>query len=251
MKGNPGLGEFFASGFYEAYWPEAMDEASAEKLAPKILSLLGAETGHILDWQGGAGRFAIWFARAGLKVTLLDITRRYLERARELFRENGLPVDLVEADSRQTPPGIQADYAVCLENSVGMMTEEEDIEAFCSLHAALKPGAKLLVDCMNLFFLARPIAEGLQEPQRGDGIVRNTWGEFDLRTSTWHKTFEIIGPDGSVERKTFNQVMFTPRHLSAMLAEAGFTTEGIYGDFDGNPVSFDSVKIVLVARRRD
>jgi 2-polyprenyl-3-methyl-5-hydroxy-6-metoxy-1,4-benzoquinol methylase len=49
--------------------------------AAQVLSLLDAAEGHILDWRGGHGRHAIWFARAGLQVTLLDFMRELLGRS--------------------------------------------------------------------------------------------------------------------------------------------------------------------------
>ena len=249
MDQNPGLRDFFESGFYEEYWPEADDESSVKELARKVLSLLGANSGHILDWRGGSGRYAIWLARAGLKVTLLDFMGDYLNKARELFNQNDLSLETVERDSRETPRKIQADFAVCLSNSVGFMSETEEIKAFRSLNQALRPGAKLLLDCMNLFFLIKPISDGLQERQREDGCIRKSEGYFDFRTSVWYKTFELIKSDGSVVKRNFNQTIYTPQHLSGMLEKAGFITEHIYGDFEGTPIDFDSTKIVLLARK--
>lgn len=43
-------------------------------------------------------------------------------------------------------------------------------------------------------------------------------------------------------RKQFNQTMYTPQHLAAMLEKAGFATVRICGDFDGSPIRFDSIK---------
>ena len=249
MDQNPGLRDFFESGFCEQYWPTADDEGSVKELAQKVLSLLEANSGHILDWRGGSGRYAIWFARAGLQVTLLDFMGEYLDRARERFKQNDLPLETVEVDSRDTPRCIQADFAVCLNNSIGFMSEAEEIKAFRSLNDALRPGATLLLDCMNLFFLTKPISEGMQEIQREDGCIRKSAGHFDFRTSVWYKTFELIKPDGSAVRKQFNQTIYTPHHLSGMLERAGFTTEHVYGDFEGAPIGFDSRKIVLLARK--
>lgn len=249
MDRNPGLRDFFASGFYEKYWPHANDPESVKACAGQVLSLLGASEGHVLDWRGGHGRYAIWFARSGLQVTLLDFMRKYLDEAKSLFDKAGLPVRLIEADSRETPADIQADFAVCLNNSVGFMSEDEEIEAFASLNAALRPGAKLLLDCMNLFFLMKPIAEGMTENQDDDGCIRRSEGRFDFGTNVWYKTFELVKPDGASVRKEFNQTIYTPQQLVGMLKQAGFTTERIFGDFDGHPISFDSRKIVLVARK--
>jgi SAM-dependent methyltransferase len=249
MDQNPGLRDFFASGFYEQYWPEANDPDSVKAHAAQVLSLLDATEGHILDWRGGHGRYAIWFAHAGLRVTLMDFMREYLDEARALFEEAGLPVQLIEADSRDTPPNVQADFAVCLNNSVGFMSEDEEIKAFISLNEALRPGAKLLLDCMNLFFLRKPIAEGVTENQKDDGCVRRSEGYFDLGTNVWYKTFELIKADGTSVRKEFNQTIYTPQQLVNMLKQAGFTTEKIFGDFNATPISFDSSKIVLIARK--
>ena len=249
MDQNPGLKDFFESGFHKKYWPDIADDSGVREFAQKILSLLEARNGHILDWRGGSGRFAIWFARWGFDVTLLDFMPSYLAEAKNLFGKEDLSVRLVEADSRYTPPDIQADYAVCLDNSVGFMSELEEIQAFQSLNNALRPKAKLLIDCMNLFFLSKPVAEGMQETQRDDGCTRLSEGHFDFKTSVWHKMFELVKPDGSFVRKPFNQIMYTPQHLASMLENAGFKTERIYGDFEGNPISFDARKIVLVARK--
>jgi SAM-dependent methyltransferase len=249
MDQNPGLRDFFESGFYEQYWPEANDENSVKEHAMKVISLLEARRGHILDWRGGSGRYAIWFARSGFEVTLLDFMPLYLEKARELFKKAGMPVRLIEADSRETPRDIQADFTVCLNNSVGFMSEVEETRAFRSLNAALKPGARLLVDCMNLFFLAEPIARGGQELQQSDGCTRRSHGHFDFETNVWYKTFELVQRNSSSLRKEFNQTIYTPQQLSAMLKQAGFIAERIFGDFDENPVSFDSRKIVLIAKK--
>ncbi len=247
---NPGLRDFFKSGFYEKYWPDASNPDAVKEHAAKVLSLLKARHGHILDWRGGHGRYAIWFARAGLQVTLLDFMRSYLAQAQTIFQKDHLPIRLVEADSRKTPADVQADFAVCLNNSVGFLSEDEEIRAFRSLNAALRPKAKILIDCMNLFFLTRPIAEGMTETQHEDGYVRRSEGRFDFQANVWFKTFELVGPDGSSIRKEFNQTIYTPQQLVSMLKQSGFTTEELLGDFDGKPISFDSRKIVLIARKR-
>jgi len=129
------------------------------------------------------------------------------------------------------------------------LSEEEEVKAFLSLNKALRPGARLLLDCMNLFFLMKPITGGGGEIQREDGCVRRSEGRFDFKTNVWHKTFELIKPDGTSVRKEFNQTIYTPQQLGSMVKQAGFIAENIFGDFHGSPVSFDSRKIVLVAKK--
>ena len=54
--------------------------------------------GHALDLAGGAGRHAIWLAKQGWKVTLIDIANVGIEIARENARSFASNVDFVEDD---------------------------------------------------------------------------------------------------------------------------------------------------------
>jgi SAM-dependent methyltransferase len=248
MSQDPHLQAFFEDGFYEEYWAPPHTDAISEREAQQVLRLLGATHGHILDWRGGWGRHAICFARSGFQVTILDFVQRFLERARQRFRSEGLEVETVCADCRQTPPGIQADFATCLMNSIGFLEPREEIEAFKSLQAAIRPGGKLLLDCMNLLFIGKafnPLFEMVAE----DGTVYRSHGNLDLTTNVLHKTFEIERPDGSVVSNDFAQTMYTPHDLSLLISEAGFVVERIFGSYGGEPIALGSEKIVLLASK--
>ncbi|WP_435154416.1 class I SAM-dependent methyltransferase [Haladaptatus sp. DFWS20] len=48
------------------------------------------QSGHILDVGGAAGRYAYWLAERGLNVTLVDLSERQVELARENAKSRGL-----------------------------------------------------------------------------------------------------------------------------------------------------------------
>ena len=247
MNQNPELKAFFEDGFCDQYWgPGLTDEVSRQE-AHQVVRLLDAERGHILDWRGGWGRHAIHFAEMGFDVTLLDFIGRYLQTAKERFHEKGLTLNTIVADCRDTPPSIQADFATCLSNSVGFLEPEEELRSFTSLHAALRPGARVVMDCVNLFSIAsrfRPASERTGE----DETIYRSQADFELQTNLLRTSFEILRPDGTQARKEFNQTMYTPHDLSLLMMQAGFEVERICGSFAGEPASFESRKIVLVAR---
>ncbi len=59
--------------------------------------------GRALDLAGGAGRNAVWLARRGLEVTLVDISREGLALAHAAAARAGVALDLIEADLDEQP----------------------------------------------------------------------------------------------------------------------------------------------------
>ena len=244
---NCWLKDFFQSGFYEDYYGWHFTEDASKNEAEKVLHLLGAKRGHILDWCGGWGRHAIHFAKKGFEVTILDFVDRYLETAKQKFQEKGLTLSTIESDCRNTPPEIQADFAVCLLNSVGFLDYKEQLKAFNSLHGAMKPGGKIIIECMNLFMVPHFIKTTGRK--REDGFVFRSEKSFDFRENVEHMVFEIISPTNEIRKKKFIQMHYSPHDLSELVTKANFKVENICGNFEGDPISFDSLKIVLVAQK--
>ncbi|HYO57736.1 class I SAM-dependent methyltransferase [Archangium sp.] len=71
--------------------------------------------GRALDVAGGSGHDALWLARHGLDVTLLDISDVALERAAEAAREVGVSLRLqrLDVETEPLPPG-PFDVVLCL-----------------------------------------------------------------------------------------------------------------------------------------
>lgn len=243
------LEDYFKSGFYEAYWGWQLEEEDPKELAKNALEMLGAKHGHILDWCGGWGRVSIHFAKQGFHVTILDLVPEYLEKAKDSFHRWGLEVKTVFADCRETPHYIQADYATVFFNTVGFFDDNEQVRAFKSLHKALKPGAKVLLDCMNLFFLADKLNPEYDTP-RQDGYLFRQNNRFDFDTNTLHSLFQIIDQDGKVDdEKVFQQRLYTPMDIKRLMELAGFKVEDMFSGYNFLPVAFDQPKLIVLAEK--
>ncbi|MBI4954808.1 MAG: class I SAM-dependent methyltransferase [Myxococcales bacterium] len=147
-----------------AHWDaryRAGDHAGREPCAflADIAPLLPAR-GRALDLAGGAGRHALWLARRGLEVTLVDVSAVALELARARADEAHLPLELraLDLEHDAVPPGPWA--LACtfhyLERSL-----------FARLAAELEPGALLVCTqptVTNLERHARPSRRFLVEP---------------------------------------------------------------------------------------
>ncbi|MCP4218696.1 MAG: class I SAM-dependent methyltransferase [bacterium] len=241
--------KFFTSGFYEKYWGWEFEESEAKETAGRALELLGAKKGHILDWCGGWGRLGIHFARKGLQVTILDFHARYLEQARANFEKEGLQLETVCADCRKTPGNIQADFGACLFNTVGFFDDNEQLKAFESLYKALKPGAGLIVDCMNLLCIAADFHYRI-ESRKDDGTLYQQSNRFDFAGSKLVSDFHITNRKGKITaEKSFEQRLFTPKELVELVQKAGFQVDHLFGNFYRQAIGFDSHKIVLLAKK--
>jgi len=241
---------FFETYFDEKFFCSQFTEEDNQKLAEDVIKLLDAKKGsHILDWCGGWGRISIHFARMGYKVTILDIMQDRLLRAKEIFKNENLPLTTICTDCRDTPADLNVDYATCLFCSVGFFEDNEQIKAFKSLFNTLKNGGKFIFDCLNLFFLADKKFEETKMKRR-DGKINVQRNNFDFSTNILHSYFRIVDEKYSIEQESeFYQKLYTPKDLCYLLKAAGFKIENIYGSYDAEPISFRSPQIVVVARK--
>jgi SAM-dependent methyltransferase len=238
---------FHQTGFAEQFWPQTEDKSRSE--AERLVELLGAHTGHILDWRGGWGRIAMPLAELGFEVTLLDFCPRYIERAKAESQARGVNLRTVLADSRQTPSDIQADYAICAGNSIGFLEPREEQIAFCSLRRALKPAGRLLLDCVNLLFVARELPKGTDYTD-AEGTRRRATHSLDIRTNVNHSRFEILMSDGTSLCEEIDQTLYTPRDAAELLESAGFRVVEMFGSLDGGRLGAESNRMYVVAESR-
>src|SRR5512134_3164184 len=66
---------------WNARWREQAGELAPPAAFVVEHTALLPKTGRALDVAGGAGRHAVWLARAGLEVTMIDVSDVAIERA--------------------------------------------------------------------------------------------------------------------------------------------------------------------------
>ena len=86
------------NGHYQEQTGAAEPSRFLQSLADRLPS-----TGRVLDVAGGPGYDALWLARRGLDVTLVDISDVALERAASAAREAGVPLHVERVDLEEAP----------------------------------------------------------------------------------------------------------------------------------------------------
>jgi len=138
----------FFDGHADRYDDEVFTRGTADEVA-FLRERLGPPPRTVLDLGCGTGRHAVGLARAGYRVTGLDLSPGMLARARARAEAAGVEVEWVEGDARAFARPGAFDAAVCLcEGAMGLFDERaerrEDRALLAGLFASLRPGGLLI-----------------------------------------------------------------------------------------------------------
>jgi ubiquinone/menaquinone biosynthesis C-methylase UbiE len=109
---------------------------------------------HVLDAGSGPGRYALWLARQGAHVFLVDISGRQLELAREKIREAGAGAAITGMERMDVCDmrGLKDhafDLVLCLGGALSYVRDRRH-DAVDELIRVAKPGAPIIISAMSL-----------------------------------------------------------------------------------------------------
>ena len=222
--------------------------ADAPTEAEQAVALAGLRPGMaVLDLGCGTGRHALELARRGLRVTGVDRTKAYLDKAAQAAEADGRPIELVQADMRSFRRPGAYDAAVNLFSSFGYFEDPEDDRRVArNILDSLRPGGALLIEMMGKEILARTYQERSWVEE--DGVILLEERRLD-RAWSWIETrwILLIG-DRRVEHR-LSLRLYSAAELMALLSETGFRTVDAFGDLAGGPYDHTAKRLVVVAKK--
>jgi len=237
--------------FFNAYAAHYMDEVFTRGTVGEVEFLIEeldlAQGARILDVGCGTARHALELANRGYRVTGIDISTGMLAEASRAAREQGVEVELIEADATDFTVAEPFDAAVCLCEGAfcllgyGDDPVDRDLAILRCVHKALRSGGRLILTALSAFALVR--RQGQDDAERGlfDPVAMVESEEF-----TWETP---AGPQTIAGR----QRVYVPTELALLLRLAGFEVEHIWGgtagSFGRRPVDLDEWELMVVARR--
>ena len=212
-----------------------------------VWRLLGLEAGmRVLDLACGHGTLANGLAARGCRVTGLDSSVVFLDRARSDARAAGVEAEYVEGDMRRLPEWTgRFDRVVNWTTAYGYFDDDVNRAVLAEIARVLRGGGRMAMDLDNLpRFLsswtpsrvtaARDNGDLLVDRHRYDAVT----GRFEVRRT--------VVRDGRARELTFVKRLFGFPELRDWCAASGFTEVRAYGE-DGLPLHAGHHRMVVVA----
>jgi SAM-dependent methyltransferase len=204
-----------------------------------LLDVVGLEPGQrVLDVGCGPGRHSIALAQAGLSVTGVDISRRFLDIAAERARAAGVSAGFFEVDARQMPfeDTFHAAISIC-QGAFGLMGKDDSL-VLRRMMESVVPGGVVVITGFSAYFEARHSRPG---------------ATFDADDGIVHEVTSIADESGEQHAVELWNSVYTPRELRLLAIGVGLVPESIWsvapGDFARREPDLDHPELLLVARR--
>jgi SAM-dependent methyltransferase len=216
------MSEFDVEGVFDEdylYFYEQLltPERTAEEVA-RVVELLGPRE-HVLDCPCGHGRISNALAERGYKVTGIDQSELFLDRARADAEARGVDVEYVQGDIRALPWREEFDALVNWFTSFGYYDDDTNRAVLRGFHDALRPGGRLVIETQNPPRLFRALLP-VHHVARDDDFMLDV---LDVDWETWRtETERIIVRDGKVRRTFFVVRLYSYPELRDELGRAGF-----------------------------
>jgi len=205
---------------------------------------------RVLDLACGWGRHTLCLARKGCDVVGYDASADFLAEARQAARDAGLDVPFEQADMRQLDLREAFDVVLSMSTSLAFYDEQTNLDILRRIAAALRPGGVFFFDQANIFWvielLIRKNASGARNLP--DGRVCTSTYSFDApRMILSHRC--VLEGAGRREEAGWDIRYYTLPELRWILPSVGLKLLQTYGDFDGNPYTLDSKRLITVSKK--
>jgi ubiquinone/menaquinone biosynthesis C-methylase UbiE len=203
-----------------------------------LLELMRLKKGaRLLDVGCGPGRHAVAFAQAGLAVTGVDISSRFLEIAAKSAREAGVKASFFECDARQMPFDAEFDAVVSIcQGGFGLMGGDDSV-VLRRMAEATKPEGKVVLTAFNAYYSAR----------------HQTNANLDADMGVVHERMVIRSEEGAEKEVDAWTSVFTPRELRLLAIGVGLVPEAVYsvspGAYARDEPSAETPEFLMVARK--
>jgi SAM-dependent methyltransferase len=207
---------------------------------------------RVFDQCCGVGRLSIPLAQRGARVVGVDVTARYIERARQEAAGRGLDCEFHVGDGFEFVAPQPCSAAFNWFTSFGYSRDDRvNRKMLVCLFESLAPGGRAALDyvCVPrvLSEFQRCTVTRTERPEGEFLLIDET--VLDLRLGLFRSTFTFVHPDGRRDARRVETRTFMPHELVALAESAGFRDIELFGSAAGEPLERTSQRCILVARR--
>ena len=238
--------EWFGEDYLRVYPHRNTEEAKHQiDFVQKILPLKKSD--KILDLGCGNGRHANALAERGFTINCLDLSMILLRLARKNQSDDSR-LNFIRADMRNMPFCSVFDKVLSFFTTFGYFeSSAENLRTLLSIEQSLRPGGIFLQDYVNKSYVVNNVVPRDERDEAGFRIIQER--NYNRDAERIEKKITIYS-DGET-REYFESVrLYTLQEMEALLAKTDLVLERTYGDFDGQPFSDKSPRLILIGKRR-
>ena len=227
--------------FDDKLWLRTDD--SGEDEAGFIKKALRLRKGQsVLDAPCGAGRIAVHLAKAGCKVTGVDLREKFIRRSRRRFNREKLSGKFCTLDLRKIDFENEFHTVFNWFGSFGYFSDEENLDVLRRFARALRPGGRVLIDQPNRANLMRHFRGKFEQ---GNITIHNYW---DSRRQCIDGAWVV--KSGSKKRRYQMLIrLYTLGQFRRLFDKVGLKVEALYGTWLGEPYRRGSKRLVIVGKK--
>lgn len=215
-----------------------------------------AADGPVLEVGCGTGRVYLELLRAGVDADGIDISAASLDVLREKAAAEGLDPSVRRADVTDFEP--DRSYAlveVPFRAFLHLTTVPDQLAALESLHGALEPGGRLVLNAFTPSFevICEQYGEAEATVFEHEGetyraVSTTSLADEVAQTATIHTV--LHGPDGErLTDQTTSIKLVSRDEFELLFRSSPFASWSVTGGFDGDPLASTGQEMVWVAER--
>jgi SAM-dependent methyltransferase len=227
-----------------AFWTNLVPQQRIEQEARFLAEALQTPRNTLLlDVPCGAGRHARALGRLGWRVEGLDISEHMLAASSEAAVDG---VILQKGDMAALAATDRYEGGYCWGNSFGYMRDEESRAFLRSIVAALKPGARFVLESGAV---AEHLLTSFQTHSEhvASGFRLTAERRYALAESAMHIRYRIER-NNEAEEFIARQAVYTAAEILRMAAMAGFEVESLHGGIAGEAAGIGRPLIAVLRR---
>ena len=179
-------------------------------------------------------------------MTGIDLTPGFIDLARNDAARRGVEVEYVLGDMRQISFNREFDRILMLFTAFGYFEDDENLQVLRNVQHALKPGGLLLFDTHNRDMFLKGLLPSFVIEKDGNLMIDRV--TFDTLTGKMHN-HRIVIRNGIRKDKPFFVRLYNPTEITQLLHVAGFEVHDLLGDWEGQPVSTELRRMIVIARK--
>jgi len=238
--------DWYRQAFNELYllvYAHRSEDRARRQVSCLLRSLRLKQGEWVLDLCCGSGRHLRFLRKAGLQAVGLDLSAALL---REAKRKEDLLGSLVRGDMRCLPFEGPFSCVLNLFSSFGYFAEEtENEKALAEMVRVLKKGGYLVIDHMNKPYLERNLVPRSEEVFLQGKLLqerRISKGRVEKEITLIQRGREPLHIHESVR-------IYEKVELECLLKSFGLKSLWWWGEFDGRPLTPDSPRMIVVAKK--